>query len=68
MSAESAERGTLRRPRTPAEARAIAELVALARRHEAERVRAGEGDGNLDNWVPLAEDVAEDSYSEESAP
>lgn len=64
----SAERGTLRRLHTPAEARAIAELVALARRREAERVRADVDEGNYDKWVPLDGDTVEDSYSEESAP
>lgn len=61
-------RGTLRRPRTAAEARAIRELLDLARRREAERVRVAQDDGNYDNWVPLDSDVAEDSYGEESAP
>lgn len=65
-------RGTLRVPRTAAERRALDELVALARRREAERARSRNArtrvPGEYADDNPFWVEPAEDDYGDESRP
>lgn len=65
-------RGTLRIPRSTSEARAIDELVALARRREVEQARLryarARVPGEYGDENPFFIEPVEDSYGDESQP
>ena len=60
-------RGTLRIPRTTSEHRAVDELIALARRREAES-RNTRAWGEYGSGNPFFIEPVEDSYGDESQP